>query len=469
MDEDRRSIRFEQHRTNVSQKQPLQPVPHQTNASTQRPSWSQPRKMNPSAKRPIQALSPEQGNQRQTPPMRKQKRRSKQPPVQRPLSPEAERLRQKRLRAKMRKRRRRRRLLMLVTTVALIAACIVVCCKLLFQVNGVRLEIGEQKFHYVLPSVQPFEQEEDASEHTDATEESEAASDTAASETQSSSTEQQEQQPTPSPQPTQPPEIMHQGAKEVGEEQPLDQTGYTVGTVVELLQVQAGENLFELDLEQMMQAVEKQCPYLENVAIRYKLPNTLAVGASIAVPTFCVQLDEGWAVLSANQKVIDISSSQPQSLVVLELGKITAELGTQLVFEPDAEPVDEAGILGQENLTEEERIAQLEQEKQLAQELAQEDALLRARHLENMLSLLEKWGIREDVTRVSVSDSMELQFWYQDRILVKLGTENELSYKIQFTARILTQELSVSDKGQLDASAIQESGELRPVFSRSIG
>ena len=415
-----------------------------------------------------QAVLPKRPPQKEQRRMRRNKKARRQPPSpQRPLSPEAERLRQKRLRAKMRKRRRRRRLLMVFTTFALIAACIVVCCKLLFQVNGVRLEIGEEKFHYVLPVQESSDPSSDSAAPPDesaqsADPQSEPA---AASEPQQDA---QSTQPETTVQPTQQPEIMHQGAKEVSAEQPIAQTGYTVGGIAELLQVYAGQNLLEMDLQQMIQTVEQQCPYLENVKIYYKLPNTLVVSASIAVPTFCVQVENEWAVLSANKKVVEHSPTQPEGLMVIAPGKVTADVGTPLIFAPDPEPVDEAAILSQANLTEEERLQQLEKEKAGAQASAEEDATTRQNHLEQMLSLLEKWEIRQDVTQVDVSDSMQLQFWYQGRVLVKLGTENEMSYKIQFVARILTQELSVSDQGTLDASAIQESGELRPVFSRNV-
>lgn len=443
-----------------------------------------------------QAVPPKRPPQKEQRRMRRNKKARRQPPSpQRPLSPEAERLRQKRLRAKMRKRRRRRRLLMVFTTFALIAACIVVCCKLLFQVNGIRLEIGEEKFHYVLPAQESSDPSSDSAappdesaQLADPQSESAAASEpqqdtqsTPPDETAQSADPQSESaaasepqqdaqstQPEATAQPTQQPEIMHQGAKEVPAEQPIAQTGYTVGSIAELLQVYAGQNLLEMDLQQMIQTVEQQCPYLENVKIYYKLPNTLVVSASIAVPTFCVQVENEWAVLSANKKVVEHSPTQPEGLMVIAPGKVTADVGTPLIFAPDPEPVDEAAILSQTNLTEEERLQQLEKEKAETQASAEEDATTRQKHLEQMLSLFEKWEIRQDVTQVDVSDSMQLQFWYQGRVLVKLGTENEMSYKIQFAARILTQELSVSDQGTLDASAIQESGELRPVFSRSV-
>ena len=81
---------------------------------------------------------------------------------------------------------------------------------------------------------------------------------------------------------------------------------------------------------------------------------------------------------------------------------------------------------------------------------------------------MDKWGLTEHITTIDVADEMELQVWYQGRILTKLGTDNQLDYKIQFAAEILTKQLSASDKGQLDVSNIREDGELRPVFSRTI-
>ena len=433
--------------------------------------------------------------------------------VQMPLSPAAQRLRQKKIRGQMRRRRQRRRILMLITAMALIVAGVVVCCKLLFQVNGVRIEIGEEKFHYVLPQLEQNSSSStdlpnDSSSSVDSTTSSDAASSDAVTDILSEDTPPVEPpsnapppepnpegiqttaftrerdaepappdsepapaetpQPSESPKPSSSPEIMRQGAKEVPLTQPIAQTTYTVGDIVELLQVKTGDNLLYIDLKQLVQKVEQQCPYLENVKVSYKLPNTILVKADIAQPKYYLVLEQGYAILSSNKKVLEIAEQPPERKVSLKLGKVTAEIGSFLRFEPDPEPVDEAAILGQTTLSEEERIKALKQAKEQADLEAESKAEARSKNLDLILQMLEKWNLTEDVTEIDISDKMELHFWYQGRIQVKLGTENQLDYKIQFAEEILKKQLSVSDRGELDVSYIREDGELRPVFSRKV-
>ena len=292
-----------------------------------------------------------------------------------------------------------------------------------------------------------------------------------------SQSEQTQPEETPVPEPNSHPKetpapdkepIMHQGATEVTLEQPIAEQRYCVGDVIDILKLNAGDNLLDIDLNHLKQSIEERLPYLENVTVKYRLPNTIVVRADIAQPTYTVQTEAGWVLLSAHQKVLELVDQQPTDKKVLVLGKVSTEVGKQLVFEPDIKPVDEGAILGQTNLTEAERLKQLEQARQDAETEANEQAEKRKNDLNLLLELLDKWGLTEHITTIDVADEMELQVWYQGRILTKLGTDNQLDYKIQFAAEILTKQLSASDKGQLDVSNIREDGELRPVFSRTI-
>lgn len=462
----------------------------------------------------------QQVTKKQTRPLETSPKRKKNikrfPKPQQPLSPAAQRLQEKKLRQKMRKRRQRRRILMLVLALAVVVAGIVFGTKLLFQVNGVRLEIGEDSFYYPLPMApkeqtgsqsqpqptpSPSEQPPTDSSTAESTENPPSPEPTeppqatptpedgsqavttafhfVADEAQPEQSQSEQTQPeeTPVPEPNSQPKetpapdkepIMHQGATEVTLEQPIAEQRYSVGDVIDILKLNAGDNLLDIDLNHLKQSIEETLPYLENVTVKYRLPNTIVVRADIAQPTYTVQTEAGWVLLSAHQKVLELVDQQPTDKKVLVLGKVSTEVGKQLVFEPDIKPVDEGAILGQTNLTEAERLKQLEQARQDAETEANEQAEKRKNDLNLLLELLNKWGLTEHITTIDVADEMELQVWYQGRILTKLGTDNQLDYKIQFAAEILTKQLSASDKGQLDVSNIREDGELRPVFSRTI-
>ena len=500
------------------------------------------RRSRPSGDPPLRREAPADSRP-QTPPrppknraQRRAKGKRSSPPPSRPgaytgqreeIAERTIRLRNKRAQGQMRRRRRRRRLMHVALVTIGLIACMVFSLKVLFQVNGVRIDLGESSVYYQLPQLAAESSPASGSQSQPADSGSQAASSAPPEETpvpesqpaadsasapgsaaqsapasdaaepadgtadQAADTEPpaagvgvagvvREDQPAPAEQPdssaaqsgaassasTTP--ATRQGATVVQADYQLPDVSYTVAQVVETMGVSLGDHLLEMDLEAMAQTLEQQLPWLENVRVRYRLPNTLVVQADPAHPRYAMASEDQWATVSSRLKVLQLDSQQPQGLVSLDAGKAAVQVGQQLVLQTDPEPVDEAAILGQEDLSNEEKAAAMETARQEAQTAAQEASNQRMESLRLLLQTLDKWNLSADVTSVTVADDMEMQFGYQGRIQVLVGTSNQLDYKIQFSAEILAHQLSASDRGTLDSSNILSSGELQPVFSRDI-
>lgn len=500
------------------------------------------RRSRPSGDPPLRREAPADSRP-QTPPrppknraQRRAKGKRSSPPPSRPgaytgqreeIAERTIRLRNKRAQGQMRRRRRRRRLMHVALVTIGLIACMVFSLKVLFQVNGVRIDLGESSVYYQLPQLAAESSPATGSQSQPADSGSQAASSAPPEETpvpesqpaadsasapgsaaqsapasdaaepadgtadQAADTEPpaagvgvagvvREDQPAPTEQPdssaaqsgaassasTTP--ATRQGATVVQADYQLPDVSYTVAQVVETMGVSLGDHLLEMDLEAMARTLEQQLPWLENVRVRYRLPNTLVVQADPAHPRYALASEDQWATVSSRLKVLQLDSQQPQGLVSLDAGKAAVQVGQQLVLQTDPEPVDEAAILGQEDLSNEEKAAALEKARQEAQAAAQEASNQRMESLQLLLQTLDKWNLSADVTSVTVADDMEMQFGYQGRIQVLVGTSNQLDYKIQFSAEILAHQLSASDRGTLDSSNILSSGELQPVFSRDI-
>lgn len=500
------------------------------------------RRSRPSGDPPLRREAPADSRP-QTPPrppknraQRRAKGKRSSPPPSRPgaytgqreeIAERTIRLRNKRAQGQMRRRRRRRRLMHVALVTIGLIACMVFSLKVLFQVNGVRIDLGESSVYYQLPQLAAESSPASGSQSQPADSGSQAASSAPPEETpvpesqpaadsasapgsaaqsapasdaaepadgtadQAADTEPpaagvgvagvvREDQPAPTEQPdssaaqsgaassasTTP--ATRQGATVVQADYQLPDVSYTVAQVVETMGVSLGDHLLEMDLEAMAQTLEQQLPWLENVRVRYRLPNTLVVQADPAHPRYALASEDQWATVSSRLKVLQLDSQQPQGLVSLDAGKAAVQVGQQLVLQTDPEPVDEAAILGQEDLSNEEKTAALEKARQEARTAAQEASDQRMESLQLLLQTLDKWNLSADVTSVTVADDMEMQFGYQGRIQVLVGTSNQLDYKIQFSAEILAHQLSASDRGTLDSSNILSSGELQPVFSRDI-
>ena len=83
------------------------------------------------------------------------------------------------------------------------------------------------------------------------------------------------------------------------------------------------------------------------------------------------------------------------------------------------------------------------------------------------LQELQANGLLRDVTYLALTDPTEINFLYQGRISVKLGTANNLAYKVRLAAAAITDPdkgLSAADRGTLDVSYQFENGEVRAYF-----
>ena len=64
---------------------------------------------------------------------------------------------------------------------------------------------------------------------------------------------------------------------------------------------------------------------------------------------------------------------------------------------------------------------------------------------------LEKQKI-SDITKIDLSDTMDIRITYQNRILMFIGSTAELDYKMSYAKTMLTNQLSSSQEGKLDLS-----------------
>ena len=90
--------------------------------------------------------------------------------------------------------------------------------------------------------------------------------------------------------------------------------------------------------------------------------------------------------------------------------------------------------------------------------------------LSTLLTALDTAGMRGDVTRIEFADPEEMAFLYQDRISVRLGTLNELDYKLKLARHVLLNEdgkgCAATDTGTLDFTHISMSSTRKFTFAQ---
>lgn len=359
----------------------------------------------------------------------------------RPAAPPPQRRGRKRrlylTKKELRRRARRRRMLAMLGIVAAIAAGAALSVALLFKVTAITIKNpdGVPQAAQAAPASQAASEPQPAS--------SDPGGDAAS-------------QPQPTPEPTEPPV------------QSTVNTGpYTEQQILAALGVQLGDNMFSFRLDEKQAQLDLALPLLEQVRLKRRYPGTLEVYVTPAVATYCAQTAEGWLVLSRTLKVMETTAEQPAGLRVLLCDAKATQPGTAL-----------------ETLALERAALAYEQAKAAAQAAASaagaasgpsatmppEDMVRDANRiaLDELLSALEQAGLLEQATVLDVTDPEEMAFLYDGRISVRLGTMNEMEYKLQLAGYILRNEdgqgCSVTDVGVLDVSHILSDGSIRPTF-----
>lgn len=184
-----------------------------------------------------------------------------------------------------------------------------------------------------------------------------------------------------------------------------------------------GANLFGFSTAEAQQTMEEALPYLEQVQIKRRLPDTVVISAVPAQEMYTVESASGWAVLSQNYKVLRVEEQAP-----LELMRID---GVQADAPVPGQPVQ----------------------------------FVEADKLEILQTLLQKaqdQGLGP-ITQVDLTNTLELSVLYQDRIRIVLGTTNDLDYKIKWAWEMVTpgqtsDSLAETERGTLDVSSRGEDG-----------
>lgn len=226
---------------------------------------------------------------------------------------------------------------------------------------------------------------------------------------------------------------------------PADTGVYTEEEILSLLDLQEGDNLFGFSTADKARTLLQSLPYLDEVQVHAQLPGTVVVRIKPATERFALETDNGWLVLSDGLKVLRSADAQPDGLILLE-----AKLAAGQVTTPGS-------FLELESLAS-------------AQTFTPESgAATAADVLAALMERLDAEGLLPGTTLISLTDMSELNFLYEGRVSVLVGTANNLDYKIRFAAAILLDAegsgLSATDRGTLDVSQQDQSGNIRPTFN----
>lgn len=202
--------------------------------------------------------------------------------------------------------------------------------------------------------------------------------------------------------------------------QPVDTGIYTSDELIEALGIEKNSNLFAFSTAEKTQQLALQFPYLERVAVEIQLPAAVIIKVEPATERFACMYSGGWMVLSDSLKILRTDVSQPDGLILLTMSL----------------PTDFSPVVGQ-NIEPKSYNSLLSETQQATAETAglQASAL---QTLTEMRDGLQENNLFDGTTALNIQDLSDIEFTYQNRVQVLLGSETNLAYKLRLAAAALT-------------------------------
>lgn len=186
---------------------------------------------------------------------------------------------------------------------------------------------------------------------------------------------------------------------------------YSEQDVIELLNIEKGDNLFLGSIKASNEDLTRLMPYISDFKIKQKWPDTLIVSVEEAQAVCVAKTDVGYAVLSEDAKVLEHLSVMPDNMTLLN--------GLDIL---DVAP-------GHIVLTDNE-----------------DDLYI----LRDILSTLKASELNK-IDTVDMTDTINIYIYYDNRLRIEIGTVNNIENKIKRVSEVIDR-LDSTDTGRLDAT-----------------
>lgn len=189
-------------------------------------------------------------------------------------------------------------------------------------------------------------------------------------------------------------------------------SNYSAQEIIDASGIKAGDNLVRTAADRMADRIEEKLVYVENAEITRAFPDTLVINVEASVPAANFICDKYILLISSTGKVLE-QLTEPKAGLLNFTG---------------TDPMP--GLLPGDAFESED-----EHKTQVISEL--------------MEYYSKKNRSSENVTLIDVSDRSNISYTYDDRIIVKLGTVNDIDYKMDFSRKIVTTQIGERTEGVL--------------------
>lgn len=192
---------------------------------------------------------------------------------------------------------------------------------------------------------------------------------------------------------------------------------YTAADIIESSGIKTGDNMFLVNKFEIAEKLLSEYPYIEQIKIRRKLPDTFLFEITERVAT-------GYVVSDGNRWLIDNNTHILERIAPDTDVKVPKITGCEVMTPFAGSPLV------------------LKNEDQLPV-------------LREVLTSLRNNGMAENVSRIEIDKLYDIKLVYGQRFLIVLGDASELSKKIEMLRAVIGQ-LNDFDKGTINVSAVKE-------------
>ena len=225
---------------------------------------------------------------------------------------------------------------------------------------------------------------------------------------------------------------------------------YTAWDIKEASGIREGDNLLTLGKARVGGKIIAQLPYVDNVRIGIKLPDTVNIEVTELDILYGIQgSDNSWWIINAQGRVLDRTTG------------IVAENYTKILGVRIQDPVVGEFVVPVAEEVQQPAVQETEPDATTAEGETRDttptapvntmDAAEQMNLALNIVRYLEENGIIGEVTNVDVGNLYDLQILYDNRYEVLLGDGSQLSYKIRAMEQAV-QQMSDYQQGILDVS-----------------
>lgn len=206
---------------------------------------------------------------------------------------------------------------------------------------------------------------------------------------------------------------------------------YDTQQIVDASGLDYGDNIFLTRRKAAAKKIVNNFPYIENAEVSFRIPGTMIITLETAIPSYEVKVNDGYAVISAQGRVLEKSIEPYPNIPLLKGVRVTdTEVGHYINFENDTTRQILAEVIDNIN--------------------------------ENSVP---------DIYGIDISNTANIKLNYDNRITILLGVPEDVGYKLRTAMAIINHQLASTDKGDLDvslANSDRKASYFTPIYSNTV-